>query len=165
VLGSRFTEPEYRLPELFEAAGKYCDVISVNFYTHWTPPSDAMVMWEAAAKKPFLITEFYTKAVDSGMANVTGAGWLVHTQADRGAAYQNVTLQLLENKGNVGWQFFRYQDNDPTDTANKWDDSNIDGNKGIVDSKYRIWQQLLDRQKQVNLNAYSLIDYFDTRKK
>ena len=164
ILGSRFTEPEYLLPELFEAAGRYCDVVSVNFYTHWTPSPEAMTMWTSAAKKPFLISEFYTKAMDSGMTNVSGAGWLVHSQAERGYAYENVTLQLLENKGNVGWQFFRYQDNDPTDTANMWNTSDVDGNKGIVDSKYRVWRDLLDLQRTINRNAYSLIDYFDSRK-
>jgi hypothetical protein len=165
VLGSRFTEPEYELPELFAAAGESCDVVSVNFYTHWTPSADAMQMWEASAKKPFLITEFYTKAIDSGLANTTGAGWLVHTQAERGAFYQNVTLALLQSKGSVGWQYFRYQDNDPTDTVNsKWDTSNIDANKGIVDAKYKPWQPLLDRQKQINVNAYALADYFLARR-
>ncbi|MDR3734737.1 MAG: hypothetical protein P4L10_04275 [Acidobacteriaceae bacterium] len=163
ILGSRFTEPEYLLPELFKAAGRYCDVVSVNFYTHWTPSIDVMTMWESAAKKPFLISEFYTKAMDSGMTNVTGAGWLVHTQTERGNAYQNVTLQLLENKGNVGWQFFRYQDNDPTDISNKGNTSDVDGNKGIVDSRYRPWRGLLGRQESINRNAYSLIDYFDSR--
>jgi hypothetical protein len=164
ILGSRFTEPEYFLPELFEAAGRYCDVVSVNFYSHWTPSTDAMAMWEFAAKKPFLISEFYTKAMDSGLANTTGAGWLVHTQAERGYAYQNITLKLLEDKGSVGWQFFRYQDNDPTDTTRPWDISNLDANKGVVDSKYRAWHDLLNLQRTINRNAYSLIDYFDSRK-
>lgn len=164
VLGSRFTEPEYMLPELFAAAGEYCDVVSVNFYSHWTPTAEAMQLWESAAKKPFLISEFYTKAIDSGLANTTGAGWLVHTQAERGAAYQNVTLSLLESKGAVGWQFFRYQDNDPTDSVNaKWNASDIDGNKGIVSAHYKPYQSLLDRQKQINTNAYSLADYFASR--
>jgi hypothetical protein len=165
VIGSRFTEPEYMLPELFEAAGRYCDVVSLNYYSHWNPPTDALALWESAAKKPFIITEFYTKGMDSGLANTTGAGWLVHTQEDRGLFYQNVTLQLLETKGSVGWQYFRYQDNDPSDNTHKWDSSNIDANKGIVDAQYHVWRALLDRQKQINRNVYSLIDYFDTRKK
>jgi hypothetical protein len=161
VLGSRFTEPEYMLPELFAAAGKHCDVVSVNFYSHWTPSTEAMQLWESAAKKPFLISEFYTKAMDSGLANTTGAGWLVHTQGERGIAYQNVTLSLIESKGAVGWQYFRYQDNDPTDAANtKSNTSDIDGNKGIVNAHYNPYQPLLDRQKQINTNVYSLADYF-----
>ncbi len=33
-----------------------------------------MKHWGEWAQKPFIITEFYTKGMDSGLANTTGAG-------------------------------------------------------------------------------------------
>ena len=53
----------------------------------------------AFPKKPFIVTEWYAKGMDSGMANTTGAGFVVKTQADRGRFYQNFTLGLLESGG------------------------------------------------------------------
>jgi hypothetical protein len=46
------------------------------------------------------------------LANITGAGWTVRTQKDRGRFYQNYTLGLLKQPGCVGWHWFKYMDND-----------------------------------------------------
>jgi hypothetical protein len=105
-----------------------------------------------------LITEWYTKAEDSGLANTSGAGWIVKTQGDRGLFYQNFTLALLQSKVCVGWDWFKYADNDPTDA--KADPSNRDANKGIVNALYQPYQPLLKAMKQVNDHAYSLATYF-----
>ena len=74
-----------------------------------------MQMWAHESGKPILITEWYAKGVDSGMANTGGAGWLVKTQRERGLYYQKYTLGLLESKVCVGWHWFRYSDNDQDD--------------------------------------------------
>lgn len=39
--------------------------------------------------------------MDSGMDNTSGAGWVVRTQAERGAFYQSFTLALLKSKLNT----------------------------------------------------------------
>ena len=114
-LGSRFFGGITKKPVLWTAAGKYVDVVSLNFYNAWEPNPEHMRIWAEAAGKPFMITEFYTKGMDSGAANTSGAGWCVPTQQDRGFFYQNFTLALLESKGCVGWHWFRYMDNDPAD--------------------------------------------------
>ena len=131
----------------------------VNYYGKWTPENDAMTNWERYSKRPFMITEFYTKAMDSGLTNETGAGFTVHTQRDRGYAYQNFCLGLLESKSCVGWHFFKYQDNDPT--AKGADPSNLDSNKGLVDNEYNLYKPLADAMKELNINAYRLADWFD----
>jgi len=76
------------------------------------------------------------------MPNRTGAGWLVHTQDDRGIFYENFVLTLLESKSCVGWQWFKYQDNDPDDPHAE--SSNKDSNKGIVDRYYKAYTSLLN---------------------
>lgn len=165
-LGCRFNQDKNRQelsnPEIFRVAGKYMDIVSINHYRKWEPDQSMLDNWGAWSGKPFLITEWYTKAEDSGLPNNTGAGWLVHTQQDRGLFYQNFTLGLLQNKNCVGWHWFKYMDNDPDDTNT--DPSNRDSNKGVVDRYFNPYTPLLDQMKQVNTNTYNLISYFDKMK-
>lgn len=158
-LGSRFNQRHEELsnPYIFETAGKYCDIISINHYREWEPIASRMSNWEAWANKPFMITEFYTKGEDTGLPNVTGAGWLVKTQHDRGLFYQNFILKLLKSKGCVGWDWFRYQDNDPEDLTT--DPSNRDANKGLVDSNYDDHTEAMTLFKYTNDRVYSYLDF------
>tara|TARA_R110002096_G_scaffold111394_1_gene243134 strand:- start:26785 stop:28263 length:1479 start_codon:yes stop_codon:yes gene_type:complete len=159
-IGSRFYSSEKNYAEFMKTAGKYLDVISNNYYNHWTPDTEDMNNWVKWTGKPFIITEYYTKGEDSGMGNTSGAGWIVRTQKDRGLFYQNYNLALLESKNCVGWHYFKYQDNDPT--AKGVDPSNIDANKGIVSNEYEVWKPMMEKMKELNTNVYSLIAYFDS---
>ncbi len=159
-LGSRFNGRVLNEPEVFKAAGPYLDVVSVNYYDVWTPSQQKIISWEHESGKPVLITEWYTKAEDSGLANTGGAGWIVKTQRDRGLFYQNYTLALLQSRVCVGWDWFKYADNDPTDTTS--DPSNRDANKGIVNVHYQPYQPLLEAMRQINERVYSLVTYFDS---
>jgi hypothetical protein len=161
-LGPRFHSPVRERREVWEAAGKYLDVIAMNYYGTWTPRASDLENWAKWSGKPCVITEFYTKGADTPLANSTGAGWLVKTQKDRGLFYQNYVLALLESKSCVGWHWFKYMDNDPTDMS--VDPSNRDSNKGIVTIAYDPYDALLEQMKPVNQNVYSLADYFDAKK-
>ncbi len=161
-LGCRFHGDIIKKRPVFESAGKFMDAVSVNYYDVWTPENDRLQKWAEWSGKPIIITEWYTKAEDSGLKNQTGAGWIVETQKDRGYFYQNYTLALLESKVVVGWHWFKYQDNDPTDK--KADPSNADANKGIVDNNFVPYYPLLEEMKEVNTNVYNIIDYFDAKK-
>ncbi|MBX7207306.1 MAG: hypothetical protein K1X78_03250 [Verrucomicrobiaceae bacterium] len=158
-LGSRFHDPAVNKQGVWRAAGKWCDVISLNYYYVWTPQPDIVRRWTEWSGKPCMITEFYAKGTDSGMANTTGAGWLVHTQAERGAFYQNFALALMESKTCVGWHWFKYMDNDPADP--KTDPSNKDSNKGMFSATYEPYQPLLDAMRELNTRVYSIIDDFN----
>jgi acetyl esterase/lipase len=158
-MGSRLHGSAKFVPEIMQAAGKYCDVVSINYYGVWTPVKEHLGNWAVWTGKPFIITEFYTKAMDAGLANTTGAGYTVRTQKDKGYAYQDFCLALLESKNCVGWHYFKYQDNDPT--AKGVDPSNIDSNKGVVDNEYRYYTDLMQLMQQLNRRVYSLTDYFD----
>jgi hypothetical protein len=161
VLGPRVNVSEARNNKYFmQGIGKYVDILAVNYYSVWTPDLISMNEWGKNLGKPFMVTEFYTKGEDSGLGNTSGAGWVVKTQQDRGYAYQNYTLALLENKYCVGWHWFKYMDNDPTTPG---DPSNIDGNKGLAKIDYEPYEPMIEKMKEVNLRAYNLIDYFDKR--
>jgi hypothetical protein len=158
-IGARFYSSEKHRKKFMQTAGKYLDIISNNYYNHWTPDSRHMQEWTEWTGRPFIITEYYTKGEDSGMGNTSGAGWIVRTQEDRGLFYQNYNLALLESKNCVGWHYFKYQDNDPT--AKGVDPSNVDANKGIVSNRYIPWSPLLEKMKELNTQVYSLVEYFD----
>ncbi len=158
-IGARFYADEKNHEAFMKAAGKYLDIISNNYYNHWTPDTADMANWATWSQRPFIVTEYYTKGEDSGMGNTSGAGWIVRTQKDRGLFYQNYNLGLLESKNCVGWHYFKYQDNDPM--AKGVDPSNVDANKGIVNNEFEVWTPMMDKMKTLNTNVYGLIDYFD----
>ncbi len=162
-LGCRFNQERDELdnPRIFEIAGKYMDILSINHYRKWEPIPSIMSNWATWSGKPFLITEWYTKGEDSGLPNKTGAGWNVPTQLDRGYFYQNFTIELLKSKACVGWHWFTYQDNDPENL--KTDYSNRDSNKGIVNSQYTHYMPLLNQMKTLNDHTYELIQYIDNQ--
>ena len=114
-----------------------------------------------------MITEFYTKAGDSGLGNTTGAGQFVATQTERGMFYQNYTLRLLEAKNCIGWHWFQYLDNDPrnavTPEGKVRDVSSADSNKGIFSNEHEEYTECTKYMAEINLNAYRLIDYFDNK--
>ena len=158
-LGPRFHGGDTRRPQLWRAAGRYCGAIALNLYGVWTPTRQMLATWERWSGKPVLITEWYAKGDDSGLSNLSGAGWTVPTQADRGHFYQNFTLGLLRAKACVGWHWFKYMDNDPEDT--RTDPSNRNSNKGIVTASYEPYRPLLDAMKELNRVAYPLTRHFD----
>lgn len=153
-LGSRLHAAAKNNRYIFEGAAAYVDLVSINYYGYWEPKSTHLSDWCNWGDRPFFITEFYTKAMDSGMDNISGAGWLVKTQDERGIHYQNFCLRLLSSANCVGWHWFRYQDNDPGD--NTADPSNRDANKGLVNTQYQVYVPLANRMKALNLIKYQL---------
>ena len=161
-LGSRLHGQAVHMPGVFRACGKYADVVSANLYRVWTPDGKLTDKWVEWAGKPFIVTEWYAKGMDSGMESLTGAGWTVRTQADRGKFYQHFTLHLLQNPGCVGWHWFRYQDNDPHDK--QADPSDRNSNKGLVNLACESYAPLQDAMRDLNTQAPALIDYFRRRR-
>lgn len=158
-LGTRL-HGEYKTEPIVTAAGKYCDVVSINYYGNWTPEihvNGRVSEWEQWSGKPFLVTEFYTKGIDdSDLNNESGAGFAVRNQAARAYAYQNFTLGLLQATNCVGWHWFKYQDDDGTDNDSK------PANKGLYDNSYQMFPYLGRYMKNINIHAYDLINFFDT---
>ena len=154
-LGCRFNRWEHELgmEEMFRVAGRYMDVVSVNHYGHWEPDEKTFQKWERWSGKPILVTEFYAKGDDSGLPNRTGGGWIVQTQEDRGTFYANFIDKLVHNRVCVGWHWFKYMDNDPTDLTT--DPSNRDSNKGVVGWDLKRYEPLLSRMKAANGELYS----------
>jgi hypothetical protein len=158
-LGPRLHGGSFKHPGTLRVAGKYLDAVAVNVYWRWTPEPELYEAWRTHLKKPVIITEFYAKGADSGFPNTTGAGWLVPTQKDRAYYYQNFLLSMLESRMCVGWDWFKYMDNDPEDLTT--DPSNRDSNKGMVTIRYEPYKDLIDGMREFNREVYRLADYFD----
>ena len=156
-LGCRFNNWKYELSNerMFRIAGRYMDIVSVNHYGHWQPSVETFRQWEKWSGKPVLVTEFYTKGEDTGLPNATGGGWRVHTQDERGIFYENFVNELLKSGVCVGWHWFKYMDNDPTDLTT--DPSNRNSNKGIVAWDFARYDPLLRRMQAMNGHVYGLI--------
>ena len=93
-MGSRFLPGCYRDEYVQRVAGKWCDVISMNYYGAWEPESRLMQDIQRWSGKPFIITEWYAKGMDActpetRLTNESGAGFTVNTQRERGYFYHN----------------------------------------------------------------------------
>jgi hypothetical protein len=158
-LGPRLHGGALKHPGILRAAGRHLDAVAMNVYNKWTPEPELFEAWRTHLKKPVIVTEFYAKGADSGFANTTGAGWLVETQRDRALFYQNFVLGMLESKMCVGWDWFKYMDNDPNDTTA--DPSNRDSNKGIVKGNYEAYGELLEGMRELNGRVYQVVEWMD----
>lgn len=157
-MGSRLNGRPRAIHQVVEAAARYCDVISVNFYNYSTPNeqiTDPLKWGVWIHDKPCMITEFHVKAVEpSGKDLQSGAGFMVQTQKDRGVFYQSTCIEALQSRFYVGWQYFRYMDDASAEVVS---------NKGIVTPEGQVWPELAEAMKELNTQAYALIDYFDKR--
>ncbi len=172
VLGSRMLVGFMNQPWVLRFAGLHLDCLTINWYGEWDIPVEDLKFVSENANIPFMITEFYTKGMDSGLDNTRGAGWVVKTQQDRGDFYQCYTLRLLECKNLVGWHWFQYIDNDPDpaviyttkDGVKVWrDQSSVDANKGIVSNTHDPYTDLVNSMAEINKNVYRLIEHFDAK--
>jgi hypothetical protein len=148
ILGSRLHGGAKYKPSIFREAGKYVDVISVNFYGPYNPPMETLEMWLEESNKPFLISEFYAKAYDVGMPNASGAGNNVPTQTDRAIYFENFTLRMLQTKGCVGVQWHRFQD-----------DIDPDVNKGFINENGAWYAPLKSSLGKITKDIYGLRDF------
>jgi hypothetical protein len=155
-LGSRFNGRVMSEPTVFQAAGHFVDVVSVNYYGAWTPNQDLVRKWTTNSGRPVLISEFYAKGMDSNLPNTSGDGWIVRTQEDRGRFYQNFVLGLMTAGNVVGWQWFKYMD-----YASK--DGKDDSNQGIVDAQFRPYDKALAWMAKLNRQKYPLVDAIQSK--
>ena len=141
-LGTRFHSSVKYTEQTFASIKNYVDIVSVNYYGSYEPEADYMDMWLTKSGKPFIISEFYVKGNDAGLTNADGAGWDVDTQNHRRDWFENWMTLLLQNKGSVGFHWFRYIDNN-------------DSNKGLYSTSYTQYTKLADAFKTVCRSLYS----------
>ena len=117
-MGNRIHSENRTSEGYLRAASQYVDVLTVNLYGGPEPPINTIEYMYRYSGKSIVVTEFYAKAQDATdmngipLMNQTNAGWIVKTQEDRAAHYENYVLLLLESRCCVGWTWYRFRDND-----------------------------------------------------
>ena len=117
-LGNRIHSENRTSEGYLRAASQYVDILTVNLYGGPEPPVDTIEYMYQYSGKPIIVTEFYAKAADAvdmngiPLMNQNNAGWIVETQEDRAAHYENYVMLLLESRCCVGWTWYRFRDND-----------------------------------------------------
>lgn len=144
-LGSRLHGAAKNYESIYKESGPYIDVFSVNWYSGYETDASLLKMWTEESGKPFIISEFYAKGFDAGLANDQGAGYNVPTQADRAVYFENSAINLLESTGCVGYQWFRFQDDS--------------SNKGVINANDEWYSELKNSLIKINKDIYNLRNF------
>ncbi|MDP3786875.1 MAG: discoidin domain-containing protein [Candidatus Omnitrophota bacterium] len=150
ILGVRFAG---NAPEaVITASGKYCDVISINYYCK-SMVFDKQLFdnFFLLGQKPLMITEFSYRAMEnrSGDKNTAGADVTVATQNDRKVGYNKYVSQAMEFPYMVGYHWFEYFDQSPQGRSFDGENSNY----GIVDIYDNEYELLTAEMARVNSEA------------
>lgn len=164
LLGVRFAG--FSAPDaVWTVCGKWCDAVSFNVYP-WTVPETGEVIdqcrpWnggnlrkrvdavQALCRKPMIVSEWATSAIDSGLPCTKAVGQRTRTQAERVAAAECILREFLSMPYLLGHNWFRYRDNRPDETGENC-------NWGLVDRFGRPYPELTAMLTRVNADAARL---------
>lgn len=144
-LGVRMT-PWGMTPETRQAAARYADVMSYNYYREALGERDWGFLKEI--DKPSLIGEFHMGATDTGLPHpgIVAAS----DQEDRGRMYKAYVESVIDNPYFVGVHCFQYIDSPLTGRAHDGENYNI-GFVGTTDVPY---EPMIRAAKEVNRELY-----------
>ena len=130
--------------DVWKAAARHCDVISVNVYAAGMSNCNARLF----GGKPVIIGEFHFGIIDRGMfsASLCPAG---STQADRAVAYQRFVQGALAHPDFVGAHWFQFRDQPLT---GRWDGEGYQ--IGFVDVADTPYPELAGAAREVGENMY-----------
>jgi hypothetical protein len=157
ILGCRFAG---RPPGIWDIAGRYCDVVTVNCY-RWADLERGVIVdferdlreWYAKAKRPLMITEWSFPALDSGLPCRHGAGQRFDTQEQRAKAFTIFQSLLLRLPFMVGSDFFMWVDEPALGISSTFPE---DSNYGLVNEKDEPYQILTRAAAKLHAAAHEL---------
>ncbi len=150
---------------VLQAAGKYVDVMSVNFYElnpglpewlqglepDYVPVDDFLAAHYAAGGRPILITEWGYRAADSGLPNSFPPIYpVLDTQGQRADAWEAYARNVMQRPYFVGQHWFLYTDQ-PAEGRFDGEDSNF----GLVSEADKPYLRLTERMQQLAWAAYA----------
>lgn len=145
-LGPRLTDWFPR--PVAEAAGKYCDVVSVNVYNRdLTHMADTLTAAHEASQRPVLLTEYAFPARENRSGNKNeGYGQAeVKDDAERGEYFARTADLVAGMPFMVGAHWFQYFD-EPTNGRGDGESCNF----GWVDLQNRIYDEMAQRATEAN---------------
>jgi hypothetical protein len=164
VLGCRFA---YDAPvPAVEAAGKTCDVVTVNIYPRVSLATGAVLglkehLDEMAQRtgRPLFVTEWGfpgLDAVDSKgvpLPSTEGAGMRVDTQAQRAVCFRAMQTGLFSHPNVVGSSFFMYADEPALGVSKSFPENS---NYGLVSEMDRPYVPLVHAATEVNATVSTI---------
>jgi len=154
VMGARFAGLGGAHPVVWEASGRYCDLVTFNCYpwadldrnvvlTHrgGTAKSvaDAFAEYYGYVKKPMLITEWSFPALDSGLPCTGGAGQRFRTQALRTQATELFAKTMLALPYLVGYDYFMWVDQPAAGISDAFPE---DSNYGLLNERGEAYPEI-----------------------
>lgn len=153
LLGNRWQPGTANDEVLVRTAGKYMDVISVNYYTYGLDRGFLERLYGWSGEKPMLLSEWhYTSPSDTGLP---GGGPEVSSQTERGLAYRNYVEQAAALGFVVGCEWFTLIDQART---GRWFEryTGENGNTGVISVTDRPWYAFLDECVKANFGVYEV---------
>ncbi len=154
LLGSRWQPKTADDEILVRTCAKYCDVISVNYYTAAIDRKflDRLHAW--SGDKPMLLSEWhYTCTAESGLPGGHGS---VNTQKERGVAYKNYVETAASLDYVVGVEWFTLIDQA---RAGRFFEKNTGerANTGIFSVTDRPWKDFLAEVAEANRQVGKIV--------
>lgn len=157
VIGCRFAG---FAPPVWDIAGKFLDIVSVNYYGQvdlqrgvTTDMPAAMRRYAASAGRPLMLTEWSFPALDAGLPCRYGAGQRVATQKDKARAYAIYQKALFGLPFMVGSDYFMWVDEPAQGISSTFPE---DSNYGLVDVNDDPWPDLTRTAARINRLACAL---------
>ncbi len=153
LLGSRWLTSTANSDAVCKAAGKYLDVVSVNYYTNAIEADFLKRIHTLTGGRPILLSEWHYGATNQGLS---GGARQVKDQRERGAAYRNYVEQAAALGFVIGHEWFSYLDQPLT---GRWfeRENGEKGNIGLVNVADRPYKELLAEMVQANANVYEVL--------
>lgn len=153
LLGDRWMPGTANNEQLIRAAGKYLDVVSINYYTYSLDRRFLDRIREWSGNKPILLSEFYfSSPAESGLVG----GLRMETQRDRGLAYRHYVEQAASLGYVVGIQWFLNMDQAATGRFFQKFNGEA-ANTGLVNVADRPYKDFLAEVMKTNYDVLAVI--------
>ncbi len=153
LIGDRWMVDTANSEVLMRTAGKYYDIISVNYYTGGVDKDFLKRLHDWSGGRPLLLSEFYYSSGDQGL-QVGGRG--MTTQTERGLAYRNYVEQAASTGFVVGIQWFSHLDQSAT--GRYFQGFNGEGAaNGLVNVADRPYKAFLAEVMKTNYSIYPVL--------
>ncbi len=150
LLGNRLQAGTINNETLCRLMGRYCDVVSFNYYTDALDSDLLKRIYRWSGERPLMLSEFYWSApAQSGLGGVQA----VNTQRERGLAYRNYVEGAASLGFVVGTEWFTLVDQSAT---GRWFEGlhGEGNNTGLLSVADRPWSDALSEMTRTNSDIY-----------
>lgn len=153
LIGDRWQPQTANNEQLCRIVGKYCDVVSVNYYTYGVDLNYLKNIYQWSGKRPLFLSEFHwCSPKDSGLPG----GKEVASQQERGLAYRNYVEQAAALGFVTGIEWFTLLDQARTGRFfERYTGENA--NTGIFNVVDRPWKPMVEEMAKTNHGIYEVL--------